>query len=204
MFRWLWRYVLWIYLLNRTRRLNLVLVPTHPDRLGGLGFLLRAQQQFGILATAMASVIAGQFANEIVYFGETFHGIRAPAVVFVAIALVIVLSPLTFFSFKLFSARYEGLRRNNRVARSVAGSFDNKWTRGMGAPPGAMIGTQDPSSMIDYISTYDVIRETGVIPINKRAVIYVAVLAAAPFASLWLLNKPLENLVAEILKRLLE
>jgi hypothetical protein len=203
MFRWLWRYILWCYFLIRIRGLNLVLLPTHPDRLGGLGFLLHSQEQFGILATAMASVIAGQFANEILHFGETFHGIRAPAFVFVVIAIVIVFSPLTCFSFKLFTARHEGLLRNNRVARGVTATFDIKWTRGAN-PPGAMIGTQDSSSLIDYISACDVIRETLVIPINKRAVLYVAALAAAPFACLWLLNKPFEGLITEILQRLIE
>jgi hypothetical protein len=204
MFRWLWRFVLWTYVLGKMRRLNLVLVPTHPDRMGGLGFLLQSQKQFGILAAAMASVIAGQFANEVVYFGKMLNRITAPATLFVVIAIVLVLSPLACFSFKLFSARYDSLLRNNGVARSVSRSFDGKWMRGMGSAAGAMIGTQDPSSMIDYISTYDVIRETSVIPIDKHAVIYVMVLAATPFALLWLLNKPLERLILEILKRLLD
>lgn len=204
MLRWLWRYTLWSYLLVRISRLNLMLVPNHPDRLGGLAFLVRSQQQFGIVAMAMSSVIAGQFANEILYFGQTFNTIRAPAAVFVGIAVFTVLSPLTCFSSKLFFARYEALRRNSRIARNIAGRFDVKWTRGIGAMPETMIGSQDPSSMIDYVSTYDVVRETRIIPINKRALLYVAVLAALPFASLWLLNKPLERLIAEVLKRLLE
>ena len=203
MFRWLWRYGLWIYLLSRVRRLHLMLLPTHPDRLGGLGFLLYSQQQFGIVAMALSSVVAGQFANEIVHFGETFNGIRAPAAVFVAGSLIVILSPLLFFSSNLISTRYEGLLRHNEIARKVASRFDLKWVRGEVAPE-AMIGTQDPSSMIDYISTYDVIRETLIIPISKRAVVQVATLAAAPFASLWLLNKPFERLITEILKRLLD
>lgn len=204
MFRWIWRYALWIFLLTRICKLNLLLVPAHPDRLAGLGFVLRTQQQFGLLAAAMASVIAGQFANEMLHFGETFNGIIETAGVFVTVALVAVLFPLMCFSFKLFSARYEGLLRNNGIVRRVAERFDAKWTRGIGPPPGTMIGTQDPSSLIDYISTCDVIRHTRVIPIDKSAVLYVAGLAAAPFASLWLLNKPLERLIAEIVKRLLE
>jgi hypothetical protein len=152
----------------------------------------------------LSSVIAGQFANEIIHFGQTFNGIRAPAALFIGISLCVILLPLTFFSFKLFTARYEAMRRNNAVARRVIGRFDLKWIRGIGTPPGAMIGTQDPSSLIDYISACDVIRQTRVIPITRRAVLHVTVLAAAPFASLWLLNKPLERLIAEILKRLLE
>jgi hypothetical protein len=204
MFRWFWRFTLWTQFVVGMSRLNLVLVPTHPDRLGGLGFLLHSQKQFGIVAAAMASVIAGQFANEIVYFGETFHGITAPAAAFVVLSALVILSPLIAFSSKLFSARYDSLLRNNGVARSVTRRFEDKWTRGIGASPAAMVGTQDPSSIIDYISTYDVIRETSVVPINKRAVMYVMVLTATPFASLWLLNKPLEQLITEVLKRLLD
>jgi hypothetical protein len=65
-----------------------------------------------------------------------------------------------------------------------------------------MIGSQDPSSLIDYISTYDVFRQTRVFPINQTAVIYIAVLAGAPFGFVWLLTTPLEKLVTEILSRL--
>ena len=36
---WLWRLVLLFELCRRFIRLDLALVPTHPDRLGGLGFL---------------------------------------------------------------------------------------------------------------------------------------------------------------------
>jgi hypothetical protein len=65
MLRWLWRYALWVLLLRGIARLHLLLLPTHPDRLAGLGFVLLAQQQFSILAMACGSVLAGQFANEI-------------------------------------------------------------------------------------------------------------------------------------------
>jgi hypothetical protein len=201
--RWLWRYTLWIHLLRRVAKLNLNLLPTHPDRLGGLGSLLFAQQQFGILAAAVGSVLAGQFGNEIAHFGETLSGIRAPAAVFIVISVLLVLLPLTVFSLKLFEARRDGLARHGLVARGVTGTFDDKWARKAGPPPEAMIGSQDPSSLIDYISSYDVIREMRVIPIGKRAVIYIAVLAAAPFAPVWLFATPLDRVIGEILKKLL-
>jgi hypothetical protein len=201
--RWLWRYALWLYLLRRVAKLNLNLLPTHPDRLGGLGAVLFAQQQSGILATAIGSVLAGQFANEIAHFGEALSAIRAPAAVFIVISVVLILLPLTVFSLKLFEARRDGLARYGLVARGVTGTFDEKWARKAGPPPEVLIGSQDPSSLIDYISSYDVIREMRVIPISKRAVIYIAVLAAAPFAPVWLLATPLDRVIGEILKKLL-
>jgi hypothetical protein len=202
MLRWLWRYALWMYLLRKVSGLNLNLLTMHPDRLGGLGFLLFAQQRFGLLASALGSVVAGQFANEIFYLGLPLRAMKAPAGLFVFGSVVIVLLPPVFFSLRLFEARYDGMIRNNQVARLVTDKFDSTWARKIGRPPDQMIGTQDPSSLIDYISSYDVIRETRVIPINKRAVIFIAALAGAPFAFVWLLTTPVERLVTEILKRL--
>jgi hypothetical protein len=203
MFRWLWRYALWIYLLRRVSKLNLALLPTHPDRLGGLGFLLFAQQQFAILAAGLGSVLAGQLANEVAHFGVPLNQVRAATGVFIAGAVLMILLPLTLFSLKLFEVRRDGLVRYSVVARGVTRRFDTKWVEKPESPPGEMIGTQDPSSLIDYISSYDVIQQTRVIPISRRAVMYIAAYAAAPFAVVWLLGTPLEQLIAEILKRLL-
>lgn len=201
--RWLWRYALWVYLLRSVSKLNLNLLPTHPDRLGGLGSVLSTQQRFGILAAAIGSVLAGQFGNEIAHFDETLSGIRAPTGVFIAISVVLVLLPLTVFSLKLFEARRDGLARYSLVGRGVTAAFDIKYARPGSSLPGSMIGTQDPSSLIDYVSSYDVIRETRVIPMSKRAVIYIAALAAAPFALVWLFATPLDRVIAEMLKRLI-
>ena len=203
MLRWLWRYALWSYLLRKISSLKLTLLPTHPDRLGGLGFMVLAQQQFGILAAALGSVLAGQFANEITHFGVALGEVRAATALYIAIAVLVVFLPLTFFSLKLFEARRDGLLRYGVVARGVTGKFDAKWIRTPDSPPGNMIGTQDPSSLIDYISSYDVIQATRMIPISKRALLYIAAQAAAPFALVWYLATPVDQLIGEILKRLL-
>jgi hypothetical protein len=203
MFRWVWRYVLWIYVLRRVSKLKLVLLPTHPDRLGGLGFLLFAQQQFAILAAALGSVLAGQFANEIVHFGIALNRVRAETGIFIASSVFVILLPLTLFSIKLFETRRDGLVLYSVVARGVTGRFDTKWIEKPESPPDAMIGTQDPSSLIDYISSFDVIQAMRVIPISRRTVLYIAAYAAAPFAVVWFLHTPLDQLIAELLKRLL-
>ena len=202
MLRWLWRYSCWAYLLRKISGLKLNLLVTHPDRIGGLGFLLFAQQRFGLLAAALGSVVAGQFANEIFYLGLSLNAMKAPAGLFIFGSVLVVLLPPVFFSLRLFEARIDGMIRYNQVARLVTEKFDLKWARKIGSPPDQMIGTQDPSSLIDYISSCDVIRETRVIPITKRSVTYITVFAGAPFAFVWLLTTPVERLVTEILKRL--
>jgi hypothetical protein len=202
MLRWLWRYALWCYVLRRLSKLNLALLPTHPDRLGGLGFLLLTQQQFGILAMALGAVLAGQFANEITYFGVHLSQVRGPTGVFIVISVLVILLPLTLFSLKLFETRRDGLIRYGVVARGITGKFDTKWIATAASPPDEMVGTQDPSSLIDYISSYDVIQQMRIIPMSKRTVLYIAAYAAAPFAVVWWLGTPVDQLIAEIVKRL--
>lgn len=117
-------------------------------------------------------------------------------------SILVIILPLTLFTLRLFEARCDVLVRNDQVARIVTHTFDVKWAHKIGDPMRAMIGSQDPLSLIDHISSYDVLRQTRVFPVNRNAVLYIAGLAAAPFICVWLFTTPVERLVTEILKRL--
>src|SRR5260370_29545552 len=138
----------------RVSTLNLVLLPTHPDRMCGLGFLLFAHQQFGILAAALGSVLAGQFANEIAHFGVPLRDVRAPTGVYIGSAVLVVLLPLTLFSFKLFIARRDGIVHYSVVARGVTREFDTKRITKPESPPPALTGPPDPSSAIVSVPSF--------------------------------------------------
>ena len=47
------------------------LIPPHPDRVGGLGFLSNTAYAFGLLVLAHGTLLAGQLANRIFYLGAT-------------------------------------------------------------------------------------------------------------------------------------
>jgi len=59
LFRWLWRLGLWTYFLWRVAKLELNLVPTHPDGAAGLGYLEIVQTHFTPL---VLTISAGQSA----------------------------------------------------------------------------------------------------------------------------------------------
>jgi hypothetical protein len=198
--RWLWRYALWSVLLYKIAQFDIKLVPTHPDRLGGLGFVLLAQRHFGILFAALGSVIAGQYADSITYFGTSIKDTRAPLLVFVLISLLVVLGPLTLFSPKLADTKRTALAQYSQLARRLMASFDFKWLNETNAKHEAMLGSPDPSSLADYTSSLKGIQEMQVIPISKELVIQVAAEAAAPFALVWLFATPLEEIVRRLFK----
>jgi hypothetical protein len=202
LFRWLWRYLLWGILLFRVMKLDLKLIPTFPDLLGGLGFVLNAQRHFGILFAAIGGVIAGQYGNSIAYFGMPLAATEVPMVAFIVIALMVVLCPLTLLTPKLIQVRRSGLSRYSQVARNLTESFDAKWAQDAGATQGSMLGSTDPSSLIDYVNSYGVIRAIKVFPIDKHAVFQVAAEAGAPLAIVWIVATPAERVIIGLFKML--
>jgi hypothetical protein len=202
LFRWIWRYSLWSLLLFRVMKLNLNLMPTHPDLLGGLGFVLNAQRHFGILFAAIGGFIAGQYGNSIAYFGVRFATTEMPMVAYVFLSVIVVLCPLTLLTPKLVVLRRDGLTRYSQVARNLTESFDLKWIRSASATQESLLGSPDPSSLADYVRGYNVIRDIKIIPINKQLVIQVAAQAAAPLALVWIVMSPVEKIIAGLLKLL--
>jgi hypothetical protein len=159
LFRWLWRYLVWSLLLFRVMKLDLNLMPTHPDLLGGLGFVLDAQRHFGILFAGIGSFIAGRYGNSNAYFGVSVGSTTMPLLVFVIIAVVVVLCPLILLSPKLSALRTAGLARYDQLARNLTESFDAKWTREGVAARGSLLGSLNPSSLADFVSSYSVVRD---------------------------------------------
>lgn len=201
MYRWIWRFLLWSALLLKLSRINLHLLPTHPDYLGGLGFLPGAQERFGILFTASGAVIAGQIANGIVHEGERLAASEVLIFAFVVLALLIVLSPLLVFTPKLYRLKRAGLVDYGRLANQHMQEFDRKWVRGR--PEGeSLLGTPDISSQADLGGGYSVIREMRIVPVNKMVVLQVAGFAVLPMIPLVLIATPVEQVVHTLLKML--
>ena len=78
-YRWLWRLLFWTLFLHDVARLNLQLVPTHADGAGGLGFLARAHNAFGMLAFVVGSAISAEAAFRVVYEGARIEVFQIPA-----------------------------------------------------------------------------------------------------------------------------
>jgi hypothetical protein len=67
--RWYFRLFIWPRFLWQVSRIELSLIPTHPDRVGGLGFLSNTVYAFAVLAVAHGVLLAGPVANPIFFLG---------------------------------------------------------------------------------------------------------------------------------------
>ena len=67
--RWYFRLFIWARFLWQVSRIELSLMPTHPDRCGGVGFLASVSNAFSPVLLAQGAVLAGMMANRIFYAG---------------------------------------------------------------------------------------------------------------------------------------
>ena len=83
--RWYFRLFIWARFLWQVSRIELALVPTHPDRVGGLGFLGSTAYAFAVLAVAHGALLAGLLANRIFFLGASLTQFKIEIAVVVGI-----------------------------------------------------------------------------------------------------------------------
>ena len=196
--RWYFRIFIWTRFLWQVSRLDLSLVPTHPDRVGGLGFLSNATFAFIPLAVAHGGLLAGFIVNRIFYLGAVLPQFKVEIAVYVVLLLGLVLGPLLLFTRQLAEAKRTGNREYGTLAARYVREFDAKWLRG-GAPAGEpLVGSGDIQSLADLSNSFEVIRTMRIAPITKDAIIQLVAATLAPVAPLLLTMMPLEELLKKL------
>ena len=197
--RWYYRMFIWIRFLWQVSRIQLSLIPTHPDRVGGLGFLPNAVFAFMPLAVAHGALLAGLIANRIFYVGAALPDFKVEIAVLAVFLLCLVLGPLLVFSPQLAQAKRIGNREYGALAERYVREFDAKWLRG-GAPADApLIGSGDIQSLADLANSFEVVRTMRIAPITRDALIRLVIATLAPVVPLALTMMPLEELLRKLL-----
>ncbi|HEX4234701.1 MAG TPA: hypothetical protein VH041_10365 [Caldimonas sp.] len=196
--RWYFRLFIWARFLWQVSRIDMSLVPTHPDRLGGLGFLAGTAYAFIPLAVAHGAVLSGMIANRILHLGTPLTAFKVEIGVVVAFVLLLVFGPLLLFAPQLARAKRDGNREYGTLAERYVREFDTKWLRG-GAPPAeGLVGSADIQSLADLSNSFEVVRSMRIALVTRDAVIQLAVATLLPLAPLLLTLMPLEELLKQL------
>ncbi|MBP1599378.1 MAG: hypothetical protein H6Q05_4755 [Acidobacteria bacterium] len=197
--RWYFRIFIWTRFLWQVSRLELSLVPTHPDRVGGLEFLSNAVYAFAPLAVAHSGLVAGFIANRIFYLGAALPQFKIEIAVLVVFLLCMVLGPLLLFAPQLAEAKRRGNREYGTLAERYVREFDAKWLRGGAPAEEPLVGSNDIQSLADMGNSFEVVRTMRIAPVTKEAVLRLVAAALAPVAPLALTMMPLEELLKKLL-----
>ena len=197
--RWYYRIFIWTRFLWQVSRIELSLIPTHPDRVGCLGFLANTAYAFMPLAVAHGAMLAGPIANRIFYLAAALPEWKVEIAVMVVFLLCLVLGPLLVFSPQLAQAKRTGNREYGALAERYVREFDAKWLRG-GAPANEpLVGSGDIQSLADLVNSFEVVRTMQLAPITRDAFIRLVAATLIPVVPLLLTMMPFEELVGKLL-----
>ena len=198
--RWYYRLVIWTRLLWRISRLDLQLVPTHPDRTGGLGFLVTAFRGFSTLLVAHGALVAGFIASRVFFDGARLVDFKMELGVYAFLMLLLILGPALVFAPALARLRRVGVREYGAFAQHYVRDFDRKWLRDSPPPDPHVLGSPDIQSLADLANSFELVRRTQAVPFTRSLVIQLAVAALVPVAPLLLTMFPLEIILKSVLK----
>jgi hypothetical protein len=197
--RWYYRIFVWARFLWQVSRIDLALMPTHPDRNCGLGFLGGSAYALSPLLMAHGAAVAGYAASLIFYQGASLAEFELEIVVLVALLLVVVVGPLTVFAPKILAAKRKGLHEYGVLAAEYARRFEQRWVRQPDHDGQALLGAADIQSLADLDGAVSIIKSVAPLPVSRETLFQLILATVLPFAPLLFTLFPLEELLNRII-----
>lgn len=197
---WLWRLVLVTLLLARIARLDLAIVPTHPDRAGGLGFLEHLPSAFSLVVLAISAVAASQWAHQVVYHGVAVQSLFASMAALVAISLVLFLAPLLLFARTLGPVKRRALLDYGALVGEHGRRVRRRWILGEPVDDDGRLSAPELGPVADTLALYEAVQRMRLAPVGRVAAAAIVVPAAIPLLVVLALQIPLKSLLLGLLK----
>jgi len=198
--RWYIRLFIWFRLLWHVSRINLNLIPSHPDRSAGLAFLGKSAYAFGPLLFAQGVMLAGLVAERVLYKGESLVSFKLQIGGFVVFFVLAILGPLLMFTPRMARAKRKGLAEYGLLAQRYVESFEQKWVRRPPASTEELLGTGDIQSLADLGNSYAMVRDMRAVPFGLEDISRLAAATVAPLLPLLLTIFSPEELLMRVLK----
>ncbi|MGF6572434.1 hypothetical protein ABH945_004555 [Paraburkholderia sp. GAS333] len=200
---WLWRACLVCVLTFRLARFPLALVPTHPDRVGGLGFFERIMFVFSPVAFAVSAVTAASFAHEVVYHDVQVMAIKGALVASTVLVTIVFLLPMVPLALVLGSTRRKAMMDYGSLVGHHGRLVHRRWVQGeeIGSP--AILDAAELGPVADVQTIYAAVQNMRSFPIGKRGIVAIAVPAVLPMLFVAGMQLPMQGLVLKVLKTLI-
>jgi len=198
--RWYARLFIWFRFLWHVSRLNLHLVPTHPDRSAGLAFLGKSAYAFGPILFAQGAMLAGMVGSRVLFRGESLLSFKLQIAGFVAFFVLVILGPLLMFTPGLARAKRKGLADYGLLAQRYVDGFEQRWILDERASSEELLGAADIQSLADLGNSYALVRDMRPVPFGLEDISRLAAATAAPFLPLLLTIFSPEELIMRVIR----
>jgi hypothetical protein len=161
-----WKWLIGSCFLFRLSRLDLQLVPTHPDQHGGLGFLGMAPM--GIVPTVfvVCAAIGSTWRTEILKHEAHLLNFKLDAIVLVVIVLVVAMGPLLLFVPRLIRLRRQGILQYGILGQLQSVEFHKKWILNLKGQEDDFLAAPEVSTLTDFSASYENVEKLQPFPLD--------------------------------------
>ncbi len=199
---WAWRLVLAFLLCARLARLDLRLVPTHPDGAGGLGFLEALPIAFSPVVLAISVVLASRWSHDVLYHGVHVDSLRMPMIALGVVLLVLFLAPLLPWGRPLRVAKRRAELEYGALVAEHGRLVRRRWILGEDVGDAPILSAPELGPVADTIPLYEATRKMRAVPIGRRSLLAVLLPAALPQVVVLAIEIPIKDLLLGLLKTL--
>lgn len=202
LYGWVWRWILWVRFLLVTSRLNLNLVPSHPDHAAGLGFLGHSLRAYSIVAVALSTIVAGRIATEVLAgVSPLEHQLLLGGTAIAIIAFFTL--PLYSFSHVLLHEWHRGTAHYGELAAYLGRDFETKWFNRKVRNETDALDASDFSALTDLYQVVSNAYEMKLSPVNLHSIIALVGALLLPFIPVLLMTVPIDIILKDIAALLL-
>jgi hypothetical protein len=195
---WLWRVGLWARFLWLMSRIELRLVPSHPDGAGGLGFLSTSLEAFLPLAFAFGVLGAGPVLNFVVHRGASPTQYRFTAVGVAVFAVVLFATPLLVFMRRLLDAHHRGVLSYGALTVRAGQKFEREWLATREVIDDQTLRAPEFAATNNLYSIAREAIKMRRVPFDARSVAVLGGAALVPFIPAELLRLPLDVVLQKV------
>jgi hypothetical protein len=191
----IWKWILWCVFLFRLSRLDLELVPTHPDQHGGLGVLGMSALANSPTVFAGCAAIGSTWRTEILQHRSHLLDFKIDAAVLVLIILLVSMGPLLVFVPRLGRLRRQGILQYSILGQLHSVDFHKKWILNRRGHEEEFLTAPEISTLTDYASSYEKLEELQPFPIDRGALVGLVAAIVVPLLPVVLAEIPFMEVV---------
>ncbi len=196
---WVWRLLLWTRFLVLTSRLELPLLPVHPDQCAGVGFVGYSLRGFCCVGAAIGAVVAGTVANRVLHGGASLASFRYLILGTTLTSVIVFTLPLLAFSGRLVQVWKDGVQQYGQLATLFGLQFEREWFGSGRDDTRDMLDRSDFSAATDLYQMVDRVQGIRMLPVDLISVLLLAGATLAPFVPVVLLALPFDEVMSMLL-----
>jgi hypothetical protein len=195
---WTWRIVALWTLFGKLSSLRLRLVASHPDRVGGLGFMEGFTVACAPLVLAISVVLAGRWGHEILYHGVHVNSIKPLVIAFAVTMLIVFNGPLLVLGRRIAAFKRAKLLEYSALVGNHGHLVYQKWICGQDVGEPEVLQAPELGPTVDISSIYQSVAQMRLAPIGKASVLSIGIAALLPMVPVFAIEIPIKQMLGSL------